>query len=418
MSIEEKDPSNSTESATQDFSKALQEQAFVRRFSNSPDANLAKPFGTPNWALLAPTLLCTALAFMLFTRLVNLGKATLNWNIIFNVNLAAGIVVVLLGAIILVPKIVKNPSELRNQSTLTAIGLLLLVALFFWLRIADLGTFNYTLDRLEISAALGLGFIGGLIVVALRGGKIAMGVLAAYFLWWGFSIDTFGFSTVVDLFTSENGGRLLRALTPPNWTYFNKIIDPMLLTVQTAVAATVIGMVLALPLSILAARNTTPHPVIYNIVRFIVNTLRAIPSLILALILIPFVGLGPGAGVLGLGLHSASVLTKLYAEAFESVKPQPLEALNAVGANGLKSFRWGIFPQAFPLVASYSIFNWESNGRDSTVVAFVGGGGIGFLLQANLSLLDYANVAVILVTLIVTVTILDRFSDFVRSKIL
>jgi ABC-type phosphate/phosphonate transport system permease subunit len=77
-----------------------------------------------------------------------------------------------------------------------------------------------------------------------------------------------------------------------------------------------------------------------------------------------------------------------------------------------------VFPQAFPLVASYSIFNWESNGRDSTVVAFVGGGGIGFLLQANLSLLDYANVSVMLIVLILTVSMLDRFSDFVRKRII
>jgi len=89
-----------------------------------------------------------------------------------------------------------------------------------------------------------------------------------------------------------------------------------------------------------------------------------------------------------------------------------------VGANGLKSFRWGVFPQVFPLFASSSIYYWESNTRDSTVVAFVGGGGIGFILTQNLSLLEYAHVSVILITLVLTVALLDRVSDFARSKVL
>jgi len=316
------------------------------------------------------------------------------------------------------PKVIKDPQQIRSQNTIASLVLLALVAAFFLFRVLNLGNFIYSLDKIELSAVVGLVFIGLIIGLATQGSVMALLVLGGFFLWWGFNIKRFGFETVVDLFTSTNGGRLLRSLTPPRWDYFAKVIDPMLLTVQTAVTATIVGVIVALPLSILAARNTTPHPLVYNIVRFLINMVRAIPALILALLFIPFVGLGPGAGVLGLAIHSISVLTKLFAESFESVKPAPLEALNASGANGLKTFRWGVFPQAFPLLASYSIFNWESNGRDSTVVAFVGGGGIGFLLQANLALLDYANVAVLLIVLIFTVALLDRFSDFVRSKII
>jgi phosphonate transport system permease protein len=207
-------------------------------------------------------------------------------------------------------------------------------------------------------------------------------------------------------------------MVPPNWSYFSSVIQPMLLTIQTAIVATVIGIVGAVPLSVLAARNTTPHPVLYNVVRLFVNTIRSIPALVLALIFITFVGLGPVPGALGLGLHTISSLTKLYAEAIEAVKPQPLEALSAAGANGAKRFRWGVFPQVFPLLVSSSIYYWESNTRDATVVAFVGGGGIGFLLNQNLSLLNYANVTVILVTLVITVVVLDRISDFVRARVL
>lgn len=394
------------------------EQVFIRKLGESANRDLAKPFGDPDWRRLGPLIVCTVAALLFFTQIIPLGKAALGWNVRFDVNLIVAALVLLAGVISLGPKIAKNRQLLRNQTTLASLALVILISAFFLLEVVDLGTFNYTLDRVDLNAAVGLFFIVAMVGLAFWGSVLAVPVLTAFFLWWGFSIEDFGFATIGDLFTSENGGRLLRSMTPPRWDYFSRVIDPMLLTVQTAISSTIIGIVVALPLSILAARNTTPHPVIYNIVRFMINTVRAVPSLILALLFIPFVGLGPAAGILGLGIHSISILTKLYAEAFESVKPQPLEALDAVGANSLKTFRWGVFPQAFPLVASYSIFNWESNGRDSTVVAFVGGGGIGFLLQANLALLDYANVAVLLIVLVLTVALLDRFSDFVRSRII
>ncbi len=423
MSIEEKEKEKKLDQSA--ILPALQpqpgenrEDAFARQFSTDANHNLLRPFGTPNWRLFGPLLVILALALLFFTHIINAGKLDVTNTISFGVNLWGGLAIIAIGLISIGPKLVRHPQEIRSQRVLASIILLALLAAFFLLKIVDLGLFTYKLDQLDISSLIGLVLVGGMIYLAFQGSAMAIVALVGLFLWWGFSIEDFGFSTVGDLFNSPNGGRLLRSMFPPKWDYFSLAVDPMLLTVQTAVASTVIGIVVALPLSILAARNTTPHPIIYNIVRFLINTVRAVPSLILALLFIPFVGLGPGAGVLGLALHSVSVLTKLYAEAFESVKPQPLEALNAVGADGLKTFRWGVFPQAFPLVASYSIFNWESNGRDSTVVAFVGGGGIGFLLQQNLSLLNYANVAVLLVVLIITVSILDRFSDFVRSRII
>lgn len=395
-----------------------QETVFYREISGSDTGRLINPLGTPNWRLIGPSLVSLALAIAFFTHNVNLGQVTLDWSIQFNVNLVAAVLVVLLAVLSIGPKAAKNRNVLKEQTTIASLILLTLAAAFFLFRVLDLGNFIYLVDNLDLSTVVGLVFVLPLVWLAFKGSLTAVAGLLGLFLWWGMSIDGFGFNTIGDLFTSQNGGRLLNALTPPRWDYFAKVIDPMLLTVQTAVAATIIGIVLALPLSILAARNTTPHPLIYSLMRFIINTIRSIPPLILALLFIPFVGLGPSAGILGLGIHAVSVLTKLYAESFESVKPAPLEALNAVGANGLKTFRWGVFPQAFPLVASYSIYNWESNVRDSTVVAFVGGGGIGFLLQANLALLDYANVSVMLIVLLLTVAILDRFSDFIRSRIL
>src|SRR5258708_344236 len=111
-------------------------------------------------------------------------------------------------------------------------------------------------------------------------------VLAVFLLWWGFSLQGFTWDTITGIFSSQIGLGLLKSSIPPNWSYFSHVIDPMLITIQTAILATVIGVIGSLPLSILAARNTTPHPIIYNIVRGFINTIRSIPSLILALIFI------------------------------------------------------------------------------------------------------------------------------------
>ncbi len=391
-----------------------------------PTPDLTKPLGTLYWPLAAPALICVLLAILLFSHTIDLGLVSTNWTIRFNVNIVVTLIILALGVFAIVPRIRRNSKEWLNRSSLISMVVLALVVLYLLLGAnslgpihgLDLGTFNYTIETLSINTLVLWLLVAIFVWLAVNGSVISVLAILGLFLWWGFSIQGFGWDTFTSLFTSESGNSLLRTMIPPDWSYFSHVLDPMLVTIQTAIVATVIGIVGALPLSVLAARNTTPHPVIYNVVRLVVNTIRSIPSLVLALIFITFIGLGPVPGAFGLGLHTISVLTKLYAEAIESVKPQPLEALSAAGANGLKSFRWGVFPQVFPLLASSSIYYWESNTRDSTVVAFVGGGGIGFILNQNLSLLEYAHVSVILVTLVLTVALLDRVSDFARSRIL
>ncbi|GHO83905.1 phosphonate ABC transporter, permease protein PhnE [Dictyobacter formicarum] len=391
-----------------------------------PTPDLTKPFGFFHWPLEFTALAVAICAALLFVRVIDAGSVSINWALTFNVNIAVALIIAVLGTVAIVPKAIKKPREVLNSTSIVSITVLLFVALYFLsgdiplgpVKGINLGTFSYTFVILDFNLLGSALFAAVLLWLAFRRSIISIISLLVLFLWWGFSIDGLNFGVFSELFTSQSGTSLLRTMVPPNWSYFSSVIQPMLLTVQTAVVATVIGIVGAVPLSVLAARNTTPHPVIYNIVRFFVNIIRSIPALVLALIFITFVGLGPVPGALGLGLHTISSLTKLYAEAIESVEPQPMEALSASGANGAKQFRWGVFPQVFPLLVSSSIYYWESNTRDSTVVAFVGGGGIGFLLNQNLSLLNYSNVTVILVTLVITVIVLDRISDFVRARVL
>ncbi|BCL77746.1 phosphate/phosphonate ABC transporter permease [Ktedonobacteria bacterium brp13] len=391
-----------------------------------PPPDLAKPFGAFFWPLEVTALAVAICAALLFARVIEVGAVSVNWVVTFNVNVAVALIIIVAGIAVMVPKALKKPREVLNTSSIVSLVALLVVALYFLsgdiqlgpVQGINLGTFSYTIAALDFNL-LGSALLAVvLLCLAFRKSSISILALLVLFLWWGFSIEGLNFSIFSELVTSQSGASLLRTMVPPSWSYFGLVIQPMLLTIQTAVVATCIGIVGAVPLSMLAARNTTPHPVIYTIVRFFINTIRAIPALVLALLFITFVGLGPVPGALGLGLHTISSLTKLYAEAIESVEPQPIEALSASGANGIQRFRWGVFPQVFPLLVSSSIYYWESNTRDSTVVAFVGGGGIGFLLNQNLSLLNYSNVSVILITLVITVAALDRISDFVRSRVL
>jgi phosphonate transport system permease protein len=353
-----------------------------------------------------------------YGRIITLGVYAVNYRIRFNVEWALFVLTLVAGTAAIAPRLWRNPSEWRSENTRVSTLVTIFFAIFFALHVADLGTFDYTQKYLDGAslAAIVLALVA--LVLAFLGSRIAVVALAILIVWWGASLEGFGFNTFTDLFTSEDGSRLLRNLTPPNWKDFSPALDPLFVTIKVAIVSTLLGVIGALPLSILAARNTTPHPLLYGVTRSVTNTLRSIPAFFMALLFIPFYGLGVNAAILGLSVHSISVLTKIFAESIESVKPEPIEALSAVGANGLKRFRWGITPQALPLLASYSLFNFESNVRDSTVLAFVGGGGIGFLLYEDINLLQYHNVAVLLAMLIVAVIVLDRISDFLRSKII
>lgn len=398
----------------------------MKNWFRKPTPDLAKPFGSFHWLLEITAIVIAIIAAFLFAQVIDVGSVDVSWTIKFNVNVAVALIIVVREIAVMLPRAIKKPQEVLNSNIIISTIILLLTALYCLsgdlplgpVKGINLGTFIYTITALNFNLLGGTLLFIILLWLAFHGSIISMLASLGMFLWWGFSIDGLNLSIFSEIFSSQSGAGLLSTMVPPNWSSFGLVIQPMLLTIQTAVVATVISIVGALPLSVLAARNTTPHPVVYNIVRFFVNTIRSIPALVLALIFITFIGLGPVPGALGLGLHTISALTKLYAEAIESVKPQPIEALSAVGANGVKRFRWGVFPQVFPLLVSSSIFYWESNTRDSTVVAFVGGGGIGFLLNQNLSLLNYADVSVILVTLVVTVAVLDRISDFVRAQVL
>jgi phosphonate transport system permease protein len=204
------------------------------------------------------------------------------------------------------------------------------------------------------------------------------------------------------------------APTIPYPTVMSAIIE----TVQMAIIGTTLAIFLALPFGLLAARNTTPHPWVYSGTRMLLNINRAIPDIIFALIFVAAVGLGPFGGVLALAIGSIGFMGKLYAEAIEAIDPQQVLAVKATGAGRTQAFLYGAVPQALPLVASYSLLLFENNVRSATILGLVGAGGVGFVLNKYLALFQYQKLMGALILIILAVTLIDRISAHLRSKII
>lgn len=197
-----------------------------------------------------------------------------------------------------------------------------------------------------------------------------------------------------------------------------EVLPYLVETIQMAIIGTSLAIVLSLPIGLLAARNVSPHPVVYQGVRFLLNVNRAIPDIIIALVFVAAVGLGPFSGVLALAISSIGTMAKLYAEAIEAIDPEQVQAVNATGATRSQTFIFGVIPQAMPVVASYSLLLFEGNVRSASILGIVGAGGIGLILNKYMALFKYQELMGALVLLIVAVTVLDRISDAIRRRLI
>ncbi|MBK8906043.1 MAG: phosphonate ABC transporter, permease protein PhnE [Anaerolineaceae bacterium] len=157
---------------------------------------------------------------------------------------------------------------------------------------------------------------------------------------------------------------------------------------------------------------------IYTISRGIFNTLRSIEPLIMAIVFVVWVGLGPFAGVMALTLHTIAALGKLFSEQIEGIDEGPIEAINATGANRLQMIVFAVIPQIIPPYIAYTLYRWDINVRMSTIIGFVGGGGIGFLLSQSIRLLRYREASVMMLAIAIVVSLLDYVSADVRRRII
>ena len=203
---------------------------------------------------------------------------------------------------------------------------------------------------------------------------------------------------------------------PPDFSAAQTWLKPLFDTLAMSIAGTAIAVFFSLPLGLLAARNTTPHPLVYQMARAILNGLRSVPELILGILFVAAVGFGALPGVLALGLHSIGMVGKFISEAIEHVAEEPLEATRSAGATPLQVVTHGVLPQVLPQIADVTIYRWEYNFRASTVMGMVGAGGIGFQLMGSLRLMQYQEVTAILLVILAAVTMVDGIGIHLRKR--
>lgn len=202
--------------------------------------------------------------------------------------------------------------------------------------------------------------------------------------------------------------------------YFNlpNYLKLLFETFNMALLATIIGSSIALIFSFLAAKNTAPNFFIYFITRRILEFFRGVPEIIFAILFVWALGIGPIAGIIAMILHTTGALGKLFSEVHENSDNKPIEALRSSGGNWLSEMKFGLIPQVLPNLISYILLRFEINIRASTILGFVGAGGIGQELYLVINFNYYEEVSAIILLIIFTVISIDLISEYLRKNII
>ncbi len=189
-------------------------------------------------------------------------------------------------------------------------------------------------------------------------------------------------------------------------------------TLSIALLGTVLAAVLALPVSLLAARNIVPSWIFRFPVRRLFDTIRGVDTLIWALVWINVVGLGPFAGVLAIAVSDFGAFGKLFSEAIEGADRKQVEGIRAAGGSAVQEVRFGLLPQVIPVIASQVLYYIESNTRSATIIGIVGAGGIGLQLAEQIRVLEWQKVSFIILMILITVALIDWLSSKLRFAII
>jgi phosphonate transport system permease protein len=242
---------------------------------------------------------------------------------------------------------------------------------------------------------------------------LGMAVFAIFALWW----LAIPFDQIPQGLASL--GKFIALMFPPSTGgHLDLLLKAMGETLAIAFLGTLTAAVVAFPVSFLAARNTTPHPLIRFIIRRGLDTIRGVDTLIWALVFVGVVGLGPFAGILAIAVSDTGALGKLFSEAVESTDARARESVLASGGTSLLAVRFGLLPQVLPIIAGQILYYFESNVRSATIIGIVGAGGIGLQLSEQIRTYDFDQVAFAVIMILITVAIIDWISGKLRFAII
>lgn len=236
-----------------------------------------------------------------------------------------------------------------------------------------------------------------------------------------FGLWYLGFSPAKILLGLGSLGNFVVLMFPPDWgdnASLWRYLRALGETVAIALLGTMLAAVIALPLSFIAARNTTVSRILRFFARRSFDTLRGIDTLVWALIWVNVVGLGPFAGVLAIASSDIGSFGKLFSEAIEGSDRKPVEGILAAGGSRLHAIRFGILPQVAPVLIGQYLYYFESNTRSATIIGIVGAGGIGLQLSEQIRTLEWQTVCFIIIMILITVSVIDLISSRLRTAII
>lgn len=210
---------------------------------------------------------------------------------------------------------------------------------------------------------------------------------------------------------------ILRKIFNPTWSYFPKVIDPLIATVQMSLLGTIIGCLIGLPIAILASSNINSNRPTLLFFRFVLSIMRSVPTLILASVCALMFGLGTFAGTVAIVFFTIGIVAKMLFESIETIDMKPFEAMQSFGATTLQAFWAACMPQILPTYLSHSLYCFEMNVRAASILGYVGAGGLGILINERIGWRDYEGLGMVLLSLFVLVFVIDIFTNWCRSKL-
>ena len=216
-----------------------------------------------------------------------------------------------------------------------------------------------------------------------------------------------------------SGGRIadfFDRMLPPNLSVMPEILKGTAETLRIAILGTIGSVLASIPLGLMASDTLAPSWV-SRPVRFALALIRAIPLILVAMLMVGAVGLGPLPGVIAIAFHATGMLAKFYAEAIDGVARPPVDALESAGAGTLLRLRYAIWPQMAPVVTRDTIFRFELNLRESLILGIVGAGGIGFYIQTYVRSFQYDKAATVTIAVAIMVVAIEGLNAFLRRRL-
>ena len=231
------------------------------------------------------------------------------------------------------------------------------------------------------------------------------------------SIQLTGFDIGIIIRRGHQFTYILARIFHPNFSYFGKVVGPLLDTIKMSILGSVLGATLALPFAVVASTNINKSALAVSLCRFLLNIIRTLPTLVIAKFAALIFGLGTFAGTVAITVFTFGVVSKMMYEAIETIDMGAFEAMESAGGDKFQSFRTACFPQILPTYLSYCLYSLEMNIRAAAILGYVGAGGLGLLINERIGWRDYEGLGMVLLALFVVVFIIENTSQYLRRKL-